>query len=296
MTNKPSWTNKKVKIDDILNTIQVRPDTSTKEMDGLVRSLKKEGGLLQPIGLCNSKELAEYPDKKYHLIWGQRRIYAAKKLGWTEIDARIWDMNEILEAGEIRSKAIAENEFRYDMSKEEIRKAVKKVYDDFGKNERKTKAAIPLDNKVIDDALKDIKIDNIKGAKEIVNYLTQDTNITSPDSYKWNIVDVCKVDESEIDYEKAKALVDTLAKHDAPLIKKILKKANDMRTEEVETWEHEALYGDELTEKRVPFLESEIKLLESYISENNLGELKDYIHDVTMASFDKEDVESDIDE
>ena len=296
MTSKSSWTNKTVKIDDILNTIQVRPDTSTKEMDGLVRSLKKEGGLLQPIGLCNSKELEEYPEKKYHLIWGQRRIYAAKKLNWTEIDARIWDMDEILDAGDIRSKAIAENEFRYDMSKDEIRKAVRKVYDDYGKNERKTKAAIPLDNKVIDDALKDIKIGNIKGATEIVQYLTEDTNISSPDSYKWNIVDVCKVDESKIDSKKAKVLVDTLAKHDAPLIKKILKKANDMRTEEVETWEHEALYGDDMTEKRVPFLESEIKLLESYISQNKLGDLKDYIHDVTMASFDKEDVESDLDE
>tara|TARA_X000000368_G_scaffold407362_1_gene386741 strand:- start:552 stop:1442 length:891 start_codon:yes stop_codon:yes gene_type:complete len=296
MTSNSNWTNETVKIDDILNTIQVRPDTTTKEMDGLVRSLKKEGGLLQPIGLCNSKELEEYPDKKYHLIWGQRRIYAAKQLGWTEIEARVWNMDDILEPGEIRSKAVAENEFRFDMSKSEVRKAVNAVYLDFDKDEKKTKAYIPLDNNIIDDALKDIKIDNIDGATEIVNYLKQDTNITSPDTYKWNIVDVCKVDESKIDLEKAKVLVDTLAKHDAPLIKKILKKANNMRTEEVETWEHEALYGDELTEKRVPFLESEIKLLESYISENNLGELKDYIHDVTMASFDKEDVESDLDE
>jgi ParB/RepB/Spo0J family partition protein len=296
MTNNSNWKNETVKIEDILNTIQVRPETTTKEMDGLVRSLKKEGGLLQPIGLCNSKELEEYPEKKYHLIWGQRRIYAAKQLGWTEIEARVWNMDDVLESGEIRSKAIAENEFRYDMSKSEVRKAVMAVYLDFDKNETKTKAALPLDNKIIDDALKDIKIENIKGAKEVVQYLKEDTNISSPDAYKWSVVDVCKLDESEIDSEKAKKLIDVLAKHDAPLIKKILKKANDLRDEEVETWEQEAIYGDDLTEKRVPFLESEVKLLESYIAENNLGDLKDYIHDITMASFDKEDVESDIDE
>ena len=290
------WTNATVKIDDILNTIQVRPETTTKEMDALVRSLKKEGTLLQPIGLCNSKELEEYPEKKYHLIWGQRRIYAAKQLGWTEIDARIWDMDEILAPGEIRAKAIAENEFRYDMSKSEVRKAVEKVYQDFGKNENKTKAALPLDNKIIDDALKDIKIENFKGALEAVKYLKEDTNITAPDNYKWDIVDVCKLDESKIDKEKATELIDVLAKHDAPLIKKILKKAKDMRTEPVETWEKEALYGDETTEKRIPFLESEIKLLESYLQENNLGDLKAYVHDITMASFDKEDVEQDVDE
>ena len=74
------WTNATVKIDDILNTIQVRPETTTKEMDALVRSLKKEGTLLQPIGLCNSEELKEYPEKKYHLIWGQRRIYVTLHL------------------------------------------------------------------------------------------------------------------------------------------------------------------------------------------------------------------------
>jgi ParB/RepB/Spo0J family partition protein len=290
-SNKNHWETEFVKISEILNTEQVRRETVTKEIKDLQRSLDEEGGLLQPIGLCNSDVLDEHPDKKYHLIWGQRRLFAAKKLGWEEIEARVWNMDEKLSAADIRSKAISENEFRYDMSKGEVRKAVEQAYKDFGKNEAKTKKAIPLDNRVIDDALKDIKIDNIKGASEVVTHLEENTNIKSPDSYKWDIVDVCKTDESKIDKKKAIELVETLAKYDAPMIKKILKKADAFRKESVDTWEKEAKYADDEVDKRITFLESELKLLEAFIEENQLGDINKYVHDITMSSFDPEDVE-----
>lgn len=291
MVSKNKWKTDFIPIKEILNTEQVRRETTTKEIKDLMKSLEAEEGLLQPIGVCNSKEIDEYPGKKYHLIWGQRRLYAAQKLGWEEIEARIWDMDEKLAPGEIRAKAISENEFRFDMSKGEVRKAVEQVYKDFGKNENKTKKHIPLDNKIIDDALKDIKIDNISGAKEVVKHMEDNTNIKNTDSYKWEIVDVCKVDESQIDKDKAMELVDTLAKYDAPMIKKILKKADALRKEDVVTWEKEAKFADDEVDKRITFLESEIKLLEAFIEENNLGDLNKYVHDITMASFDPEDVE-----
>jgi len=65
----------------------------------LAESLREQG-LLQPIGIL----------PEGHLVFGERRIRAARKLGWKEIDARIVKPQSIL-AGEL-----AENDMRKDFT------------------------------------------------------------------------------------------------------------------------------------------------------------------------------------
>src|SRR5260370_36827370 len=57
-------------------------------IDGLSRSLSGRHGLLQPIGI----------DPSGNLIWGLRRLTAAKKLGWQHILARVVDFADPLTA------------------------------------------------------------------------------------------------------------------------------------------------------------------------------------------------------
>lgn len=65
-------------------------------------------GQLQPIGL------RPHPKKPgtFLLVWGRHRLEAAKKLGWTALDAEIMDLNEEA-AG---AATIAENLFRANLS------------------------------------------------------------------------------------------------------------------------------------------------------------------------------------
>jgi len=52
----------------------------------LILSMKKNG-LMQPVGV------RKLPSGKYDAVWGNRRILAAKKLGWDEIAAHVVDVD-----------------------------------------------------------------------------------------------------------------------------------------------------------------------------------------------------------
>ncbi len=69
-----------IKISDIEVAQQVRREFDDESIDSLARSLK-EHGLLQPI------VVAEKPDGGYLLVAGERRLRAAKRLGWFSIPA-----------------------------------------------------------------------------------------------------------------------------------------------------------------------------------------------------------------
>lgn len=75
---------------------------SMGNINGLAASMD-EVGLLQPIGITPSREL----------IFGQRRLEAAKQLGWEHIAARVIDIGAII-LGEHH-----ENEFRLDFTPSE---------------------------------------------------------------------------------------------------------------------------------------------------------------------------------
>lgn len=73
----------KVRIDSIVVGERARKDTG--EMDSLERSMSKLGQL-QPIGITHDNVL----------VFGERRLRAAKHIGWTEIEARIIDCDALL--------------------------------------------------------------------------------------------------------------------------------------------------------------------------------------------------------
>lgn len=75
-----------------INNVNLNPDWPYRkdigDLDGLAASMNKPNGLLQPIGV----------DTSGHLIWGYRRLLAARKLGWEKILARIVDVDGPLTA------------------------------------------------------------------------------------------------------------------------------------------------------------------------------------------------------
>lgn len=75
------------------------------DISSLARSLKKHG-LLEPVGV-------EDRDGTYHLLYGERRVRAASSLGWTGIDAQVFD-----ELSDAQRSAIelAENDDRKDLT------------------------------------------------------------------------------------------------------------------------------------------------------------------------------------
>ena len=93
-----------VNIDEIKIKRRVRQDLG--DLEALKNSLRSYG-LLNPITL----------NRKYELIAGERRLQAAKQLGWTSINAVIVDnMNEIEEL-EIE---LEENNQRKEFTQEEL--------------------------------------------------------------------------------------------------------------------------------------------------------------------------------
>ena len=72
----------KMRIDEI--KLGERARVEIGDVESLARSMKKLGQL-QPIGV----------DESGLLIFGERRLRAAKSLGWTELDARIVDCDAL---------------------------------------------------------------------------------------------------------------------------------------------------------------------------------------------------------
>jgi ParB family chromosome partitioning protein len=69
-----------VKIDDIKTKKRIRKDLG--DLDSLKESMKNYG-LMNPVTL----------NSKYELVAGERRLEAAKALGWERINANILDEN-----------------------------------------------------------------------------------------------------------------------------------------------------------------------------------------------------------
>lgn len=76
----------RIAIDSITQKLNYRIDYRSEDLAELMRSMK-DHGLLQPIGVAKSKS------NKYVAMYGNRRIFAAKKLGWSHIEAIVHDMN-----------------------------------------------------------------------------------------------------------------------------------------------------------------------------------------------------------
>lgn len=90
----------KIKVEEIVVTERIRQDIGSLEL--LTDSIQKVG-LLNPI-LVNSE---------HQLLAGLRRLEACKKLGWTEIDATILDLNG--DAVKVLDIELEENKGRLDL-------------------------------------------------------------------------------------------------------------------------------------------------------------------------------------
>jgi ParB family chromosome partitioning protein len=112
-TQPQEHTRMRIAIADI--TVGDRRRQALGDINALARSLKRYGQL-HPIGVTADR----------HLIWGKRRLEAAKRLGWTHIEAT--DFGPQSEA-EQRELELEENEQRKDLTAEErsrrlVRRAV----------------------------------------------------------------------------------------------------------------------------------------------------------------------------
>lgn len=100
-----------VNINDIKIKKRVRRDLG--DLEALKNSLRTYG-LLNPITLNN----------KYELIAGERRLQAAKQLGWTNINAVI--QNNLTEVEELEME-LEENNQRKEFTKEELLEGYKRL-------------------------------------------------------------------------------------------------------------------------------------------------------------------------
>jgi ParB family chromosome partitioning protein len=85
---------------------QARRTFEEGPLQNLAQSMK-EGGLNQPIGI------RLLPDGSAELLFGERRLRAAKLLGWTEIEAKVYPA---LRDQEAALKGVIENVQREDLS------------------------------------------------------------------------------------------------------------------------------------------------------------------------------------
>ncbi len=98
----------KVKINSIKVKKRIRKDIG--DINSLMQSMKKYG-LINPIVI----------NKDYELLSGYRRLYAAKRLGWKEIEVKIVDANTELEKINIE---IEENIARKDFTPQELKEGL----------------------------------------------------------------------------------------------------------------------------------------------------------------------------
>ena len=96
---------KDIEISKIKSLGNVRQRLETKDVHELMDSIKQDG-ILEPIGVLPNKH-------GYELIYGNRRVEACKKLGWTYIPAII---HEDIDSKDIIIKNTVENIQREDVS------------------------------------------------------------------------------------------------------------------------------------------------------------------------------------
>jgi ParB family chromosome partitioning protein len=110
---------RKIPLDQILSsTHQARKDFENKSLISLSESMKGEG-LLQPVTV-------RFVDGHCELVSGERRVRAAKLLGWTEIEAKVI---ETVSEAEAAAKGLIENLQRQDLNPMEEAEGIQAMLD-----------------------------------------------------------------------------------------------------------------------------------------------------------------------
>lgn len=102
------------------STPRVRETQSPEKLDELADSIR-ESGLIVPVKVRRE-------NGNYTLVYGHRRVAAAKMAGLTEIEAIVEDVNDDV----LLEQALIENVVREDMASIDIAKALQKIKDESG--------------------------------------------------------------------------------------------------------------------------------------------------------------------
>jgi len=124
------------------NKYQPREEFNQEALSDLVASIK-EKGFIQPI-------LVRLKDNEYELIAGERRLRAAKKLGYKEIPAIIKEASD-LDSLEL---SIIENIQREDLNPIDQAKAYKRLQDEFDMTQEKVADTIGKDRATVANILR----------------------------------------------------------------------------------------------------------------------------------------------
>ena len=124
------------------NKYQPREEFNQESLNDLTASIK-EKGFIQPI-------LVRFKDNEYELIAGERRLRAAKKLGYTEIPAIIKEASD-LDSLEL---SIIENIQREDLNPIDQAKAYKRLQEEFNMTQEKVADTIGKDRATVANILR----------------------------------------------------------------------------------------------------------------------------------------------
>ena len=126
------------------DSVNVRTDTNTDNFKESIKELAesiRENGLLQPVVLRGT-----YGYPPYDVVIGQRRFLAHKELGLKNTKATF--TGEITDT-EAVVLSLSENLLRREMNHADIARAITKLYEEFGKDERKVQEKLGLSIKAI---------------------------------------------------------------------------------------------------------------------------------------------------
>lgn len=129
-----------------LSRLQPRRETSSQKLEELIASIK-EKGVIQPV-LVRPKEGA------YELIAGERRLRAAKKLGFTELPVIIKDVED----AEALQLALIENIQREELNPLEEAQAYQQLIAEFGFTQEKIARVLGKDASSISNTLRLLKL------------------------------------------------------------------------------------------------------------------------------------------
>lgn len=133
------------------NPHQPRRDFNDESLKELASSIR-EFGILQPLVISKIEKEVEFgTEVEYQLIAGERRLMAAKMLGWERVPAII---KNISQKSEQLAMAIIENLQRTDLNPIETARAYAKLQDEFGLTQREIAAKIGKSRETITNTLR----------------------------------------------------------------------------------------------------------------------------------------------
>ena len=257
-----------VKISDIgINSYQVRFSNVDEKIDEMEEMLTVAGRNFQPILICKADPELPF---KYDIIYGQRRLTAAKNLGWKTINAEI--INEEVPVVIGQAISLQENEGRVPTSTADIADTIKDLHFDYGlsRNVIKEKLGIPL--RIVREVL---------WKEELVKEIEE-----TADKYKikpkvaLDIQRKCTVD-GVIDVKKTIRMLKAIETFDDELRRKVVKVLQDSPSISEAEAIKQARSAMSATNLPVTFLKHEYTGLAQAAEDNEIDE-NEYVHKVTI--------------